>query len=65
MKTTIKIYLEPEDLAKLIRKAQEAGFCGRGSLSRYIEKLAREPICFLDSNLKTLLNSLGNIKNPA
>jgi len=59
MKQTIKIYLEPEDLKKLIKKANESGFSGRGALSYYIEKIAKEPIAFLDENVKALLRSIN------
>jgi hypothetical protein len=54
MKRTIKIYLEPEDITKLKAKAGT----GRGAISEYIRKIAREPIVFLDSNAKELLASL-------
>lgn len=59
MKKEFKIWLEPEDFTRLKCKAQEAGFDGKGEVSHYIEKVAREPICFLDDNVRRLLNSLN------
>lgn len=58
MKRRIRIYIEPEILRKLEAKAKEKGFEGRGAISRYIEKVAMEPICFLDENVKALLRVL-------
>lgn len=56
MKTTIKIYLEPEDLKLLKQKVEEAGFTGRGSISAFISKIAKEDLIFLDNNIKKLKN---------
>jgi len=53
-KKTYKIYLNDEDYKKLQFKA---GF-GRGAVSHYIEKIARESIVFLDDNTKTMLKAL-------
>ena len=58
MKQTIKIYLEEQDLQKLKSKATQSGFEGRGYITRFIEKVSREPIVFLDSNTKTMLKAL-------
>lgn len=58
MKKPTKIYLEPEDLKSLEQKARALGFTGRGGLSRFAEKLAREEIIFLDRNSKALLRAL-------
>lgn len=55
MKKTIKIYLELEDFKKLQEKAGN----GRGSISAYISKVAREPIAFLDSNVRALLKAIN------
>lgn len=55
----IEIYLDPESHKKLIEKAGDAGFSGRGALSYYINKIANEPICFLDTNVKLLLKMLN------
>lgn len=57
MKKPYKIYLSPDDYYKLHQKASEL-FKGRGVVSRYIEKISHEPIVFLDSNLKTMLEVL-------
>ena len=59
MKQSIKIYLEPEDLKKLKQKAEALGYTGKGGLSHYIEKVAREDVCFMDSNVKTILGALN------
>jgi len=59
MKQTIKIFLEPEDIKKLKEKAEELDFKGRGAVSHYIEKISREQICFLDSNVKLILKTLS------
>lgn len=58
MKKTIKLYLDEEDIKALKRKVEAAGFTGRGSLNRYLEKIAREDIAFLDSNVKAILAAL-------
>ena len=58
VKKTIKIYLEEEDERRLKAKANQAGFEGRGSTTKYIEKVCREPVVFLDDNTKTLLKAL-------
>jgi len=58
MKKQIKIYLEPADEKKFREKAGESGFVGRGSLTKFCEKIAREEICFLDDNLKKMLKVL-------
>jgi len=42
----------------LIKKANETGFYGRGALTKFIEKIAREDICFLDKNLRKMLKVL-------
>ena len=58
MKQPIKVYLDPEMQKKLLKKANETGFYGRGALTRFIEKIAAEDICFLDENLRKMLNAL-------
>ena len=55
MKQTIKIYLEQEDVKKLKQKALDSGFDGKGAVSHYIEKISREPVVFVDKNLKSAL----------
>lgn len=47
MKQIIKIYIEEEDKNRLIIKAKACGFEGRGLLSHYITKIAREYIIFV------------------
>ena len=58
MKKEFKIYLEPESYEKLKRKALEMGFNGKGSVSHYIEKISNEPVVFMDSNVRTILELL-------
>ncbi len=58
MKQPIKVYLDPETRKKLIQKANETGFNGRGSLTKFMEKIAVEDICFLDENLRKMLKVL-------
>jgi hypothetical protein len=58
MKKPIKIYLESETEKKLIKKAEETGFTGRGALTKFFEKIANEDICFLDKNLRKMLKIL-------
>ena len=55
MKQPIKIYLNSEIKKKLIQKANETGFSGRGALTKFVEKIAIEDICFLDKNLRKML----------
>ena len=58
MKEPVKIYLDSEMKKRLMQKANETGFYGRGSLTKFIEKIAIEDICFLDDNLKKMLKTL-------
>lgn len=58
MKQPIKIYLDFETKKKLLEKANETGFYGRGALTRFIEKISVEDICFLDENLRKMLKAL-------
>ena len=58
MKQPIKIYLDSETKRKLMQKADETGFSGRGALTKFIEKIAVEDICFLDDNLRKMLKIL-------
>lgn len=58
MKQPIKVYLDFETQKKLLKKANETGFNGRGALTKFIEKIAAEDICFLDDNLRKMLHTL-------
>jgi hypothetical protein len=58
MKQPIKVYLDSETKRKLMLKAGETGFTGRGAMTRFIEKIAAEDICFLDDNLRKMLKTL-------
>ena len=63
MKRPIKIYLDFETQKKLLKKANETGFNGRGSLTKFMEKIAVEDICFLDDNLRKMLKALFPARN--
>jgi hypothetical protein len=63
MKRPIKIYLDFETQKKLVKKANETGFNGRGALTKFVEKIAIEDICFLDDNLRKMLRVLFPRKN--
>ncbi|GIU68257.1 MAG: hypothetical protein KatS3mg001_107 [Candidatus Pacearchaeota archaeon] len=58
MKQPVKIYLDLETKKKLLKKANETGFSGRGALTKFIEKIASDDICFLDNNLRKMLKVL-------
>jgi len=58
MKEPVKIYLDFETKKKLMQKANETGFYGRGALTKFIEKISAEDICFLDDNLRKMLKAL-------
>lgn len=58
MKQPIKVYLDSETQKRLLKKANETGFYGRGALTRFIEKISAEDICFLDDNLRKMLSVL-------
>ena len=58
MKEPVKIYLDSEMKRKLMQKANETGFYGRGSLTKFMEKIAMEDIGFLDDNLRKMLKNL-------
>ena len=64
MKQPIKVYLDPEAQKKLLKKATETGFYGRGALTKFIEKIAAEDICFLDDNLRKMLRVIFPGKQP-
>ncbi|MBS3099351.1 hypothetical protein J4462_04005 [Candidatus Pacearchaeota archaeon] len=50
----IKAVVEPEIKKKFRNKATEQGL----TITAFIEKIAREPIVFLDKNVKALLEAL-------
>lgn len=58
MKQPIKVYLDDNTKRKLMQKANETGFYGRGAMTKFIEKIAAEDICFLDENLRKMLKAL-------
>ena len=39
MKQAFKVYLDPETQKKLLKKANETGFYGRGALTKFIKNL--------------------------
>ena len=63
MKQPVKVYLDSETKRKLMLKANETGFHGRGAMTKFIENSAVEDICFLDENLRKMLRTL--FPNPA
>ncbi len=44
--------MEEKDWRRLQSKITEAGFTGRAKLTRYMEKIARETIIFVQGNVK-------------
>jgi len=58
MKQPVKIYLDSETKRKLFKKVTETGFNGRGALTKFVEKIAIEDICFLDENLRKMLKTI-------
>jgi hypothetical protein len=63
MKRPVKIYLDSETQRKLMKKVNETGFFGRGAMTKFVEKIASEDICFLDENLRKMLKVLFPAKN--
>ena len=59
MKKILKVQLEPEDEKNLKSKMKQLGFTGRGSLRKFLEKISREDIVFLDENVKKMLKVLS------
>lgn len=59
MKISKKIFLESEDWKRLKDKAEVLNFLGKGSLSHYLEKIAREEIIFFDTNTRKFLDMLN------
>lgn len=62
MKKPVKIYLDYDTKRKLLQKVDETGFSGRGALTKFIEKIAAEDICFLDENVRKMLKILFPVK---
>ena len=57
-KHEFKLYIEDKDLERLKDKAKSIGLEGRGAISAYITKIAREPIAFLDDNVLAVLKAI-------
>lgn len=53
----IKVMVEIEVKKKLKAKADEVGL----SMTGFIEKVAVEPIVFMDKNVKTFIDSMGKM----
>ena len=53
--TPINIMVEAETKKRLLEKAKALNL----TLTAYIEKIALEPVCFLDSNVRLILKSLN------
>lgn len=58
-KMMVKIYLEESDKRKLMIKAEESGFSGKGSLSHYVSKVANSDLIFLDNNARKIFKALN------
>lgn len=52
---SVKFYISSDEERRLINKAKDSGFTGRGATSHYISKIANEPVAFLDDELKKKL----------
>jgi len=50
----INLMVEPQIKQRLLQKSKALGL----TLTSYIEKIANEPVCFMDSNVKLILESL-------
>lgn len=59
MKKAIKVYLESADEKNLKQKAEVLFGNGRGIVSKYIEKISREPVVFIDDNVLKVLAALN------
>jgi len=53
----IKVMVEPEVKRKLQEKARELGLSTTG----FIEKIAKEPVVFMDNNVKKLIEGMGKL----
>lgn len=62
MKRPVKIYLDSETQKRLMKKVNDTGFYGRGAMTKFVEKIASEDICFLDENLRKMLKVLFPVK---
>ena len=58
MKKTIKVYLTTETENKLRVTAEGLGFEGRGWLTHFLEKISKEELVFLDSNVRRVLKAI-------
>jgi hypothetical protein len=63
MKRPVKIYLDSETQKRLMKKVNDTGFYGRGAMTKFVEKIASEDICFLDENLRKMLKVLFPVKH--
>jgi hypothetical protein len=50
----INIMVEPQVKQKLLEKSKSLNL----TLTGYVEKIALEPVCFLDENVKQVLSAL-------
>jgi phosphoribosylaminoimidazole carboxylase (NCAIR synthetase) len=62
VKKKLELWLDEEDIKRIILKAKECGYEGKGATSHYIEKIAKEPIVFLGSDVKAILKALNFLK---
>ena len=54
---SIKAIVEPDIKKKFKDKAIELGL----SVTGFIEKIAREPIVFMDKNVQTFIDNMGKV----
>lgn len=53
----IKVMVTPATKKKIKEKAEELGL----TITGFIEKIAKEPIVFMDKNVKNLVDTMGKI----
>ena len=58
-KKLYSVYLEYKDYKKLLDKAHEMDYSGRGTLSYFFSYIANNELVFLDANCKRMLKSLN------
>ncbi len=58
VKKEFKFWVEQKDYKKLLDKARELGFTGKGALSHFFEYIANQPMIIVDENIKTALRAI-------
>ena len=59
----LRLWLDENDIKRLKMKAEALNFIGKANIRKYLEKIAREEIVFLDSNAKALMSALNLSSN--